>query len=87
MQDAAITLQTEVFPHSAHKIETVEYFARGLKDSSADHKPSKRGCQQCKTKVRGKGGAGKRGSNELDDRGPTMNEGKNHKKGGPRGQD
>jgi len=80
-------LLTEVFPDRAHLIETVKYFARGLEDNSADGKRSERGCRPCKTKARCKGDAGKRGSNELHQRGSMMNEGKNPKEGGPRGQE
>jgi len=47
--DEALTLLTKVFPDRAHIIETGEYFARGLEDSSTNCKRSKRGFQPCKT--------------------------------------
>jgi len=82
-----VTLQTEVFPDRAHIIEIAKYFARGLEDNSAERKRSERGCRPCKTYARCKGDKGKRGSNKLHERGSTMNEGKNPKEGGPRGQE
>jgi len=85
--DQALMLLSEVFPNRACIMETVEYFARGLEDSSADHKQSKRGYGPCKTKVRCKDDAEKWGSNELYERESTMNEGRNMKEAAPRGQE
>jgi len=48
-KDEAVTLLTEVFPDQAPIIEMVEYFARGLEDSSADRKRSERGRRPCKS--------------------------------------